>query len=518
MPTERQLNNTPLRVLLVEDSADDAYLLERYLHRAGYSPFLRRVETAQDMRDALADNEGWNVILADYTLPTFSAPAALEVLKSVGRDIPFITMSGAVDEATAVAAMRAGAHDYIAKQNLVRLVPAIEREMKEAKGRRLKRDAEAALRFSEQRFHGLVEAMPLALLISEPGGRIVYANDGVERLLGYKREQFENGSVTLTCIISATEGIFQISGQQWPLRGSGEPFEVECLNARGKCVPVLVGAAQLNPEAPPEQRQIAAFLADLREQKRSQEVLRQTEKLAATGRLATSIAHEINNPLEAVTNCLYLMSQIPLSQTAKQYLDLAQRELDRVVHITTQTLRFYRQNTKATETNIHELIETVLVLYEGRLRSHSVAVERQFSDMPPIVVSDGEIRQVLANLVGNSIDAMGRQESGRVIIRTARGRDWANDREGLVIAVADTGEGMDESTLARIFEPFFSTKGITGTGLGLWVSMGIIQKHRGNISVRSRTGRNSGTVFRIFLPYSLSQASSNETPFLQASA
>jgi PAS domain S-box-containing protein len=517
MPTDRQLKNTPLRVLLVEDNAEDAFLLDRHLHRAGYAPFLQRVETAKDMHNALADEGGWDVILADYTLPAFSAPAALRVLKSTGRDIPFIMMSGALDEATAVEAMRAGAHDYIAKQNLTRLVPAIERELKEAEGRRLKRDAEAALRLSEQRFHGLVEAMPLALLISEPSGKIVYANDGVQRLLGYTREQFENGSVTLTCIVPATEGIFDISGQQW-LRGNGKPFEVECLNVRGERVPVLVGAAQLNPTAAPEQRQIAAFLADLREQKRSQEVLRQTEKLAATGRLATSIAHEINNPLEAVTNCLYLMSQIPLSETAKQYLDLAQRELDRVVHITTQTLRFYRQNTKATETDIHELIETVIVLYEGRLRSHSVAVERQFADIPPILVSDGEIRQVLANLVGNSIDAMGRQESGRVIIRTGRGRDWSSDREGLVIALADTGSGMDESTLPRIFEPFFSTKGITGTGLGLWVSMGIIEKHHGKIMVRSRTGLNSGTVFRIFLPYSSNRVSSGEATLLQASA
>jgi PAS domain S-box-containing protein len=517
MPTERQLKDTPLRVLLVEDSVDDAFFLERHLRRAGYAPVLLRVETSDEMRKALEDAAGWDLILADYHLPTFSAPAALALLKSTGHDIPFIMMSGAVDEDTAVSAMRAGAHDYVAKQNLTRLVPAIEREVKEARGRRLKRDAEAALRFSEERFHRLVEAMPLALLISDPAGRITYANSGVERLLGYPRTEMEDGAVTLDCLFVSNGGSLEITGHEW-LRSSSEPLEVECLNSRGERVPVLIGAAELNPEAPPGQRQIAAFLADLSEQKRSHEVLRQTEKLAAAGRLAASIAHEINNPLEAVTNCLYLMSQIPLNETAKQFLDLAQRELDRVVHITTQTLRFYRQTTRPIETDMQELFETVLALYEGRLRSHSITVERQYGEIPPIVAYGGEIRQVMSNLIGNAIDAIAQRERGRVIVRTAPGRDWKTHREGIAITLADTGSGMDKSTLPHIFEPFFSTKGITGTGLGLWVSLGIVQKHHGKVSLRSRTGAGSGTVFRIFLPFEPPPVASSEPRLLQASA
>jgi PAS domain S-box-containing protein len=517
MPTERQLKDTPLHVLLVEDNADDAFLLERHLQRAGYAPIVQRVETAEAMHSALQASGDWEVILADYHLPNFSAPAALALLKSTGRDIPFIMMSGAVDEDTAVSAMRAGAHDYIAKQNLTRLVPAIEREVKEAEGRRLKASAETALRFSEERFHRLVEAMPLALFISDSAGRITYANDGVARLLGYSQEQIERGEVILDRIFCTQVNTVEIPGEHW-LRSGGEPFEVECMNARGEKVPVLVGAAELNPEAPPEQRQIAAFLADLREQRRSQEVLRQTEKLAAAGRLAASIAHEINNPLEAVTNCLYLMDQVELPETAKQFLDLAQRELDRVVHITTQTLRFYRQSTRPTATDIHELFETVIALYELRLRSNSIVVERQFGDIPLLVAYDGEIRQVLSNLVSNAIDAMALQDSGRVIIRTALTHDWKTDRPGVAITLADTGAGMSEATIARIFEPFFSTKGITGTGLGLWVSQGIIKKHRGQISLRSRTGMNSGTAFRIFLPLGIAPVESSEPSLIQVSA
>ncbi|MGB7188765.1 MAG: response regulator [Acidobacteriaceae bacterium] len=203
MSSEPKLNSKPLRVLLVEDSADDALLVERHLRHAGYDLFAQRVETSAEMSEAMLDPAGWNLVLADYHLPNFSAPEALSALKSSGCDIPFIMMSGAVDEETAVSAMRAGAHDYIAKQNLIRLVPAIERELKEALGRRLKRAAEAALRTSEERFHRLVEAMPLALLISDASGRVIYANQGAERLLGYTRAELETGAVTLNRIFAA---------------------------------------------------------------------------------------------------------------------------------------------------------------------------------------------------------------------------------------------------------------------------------------------------------------------------
>ena len=171
MSAEKQLTSKPLRVLLVEDNADDAFLLERHLRRAGYTPQITRVETADAMVETLEQlAEGWDIILADYTLPTFSAPEALRLLKNTRYDVPFIMMSGAVSEETAVAAMRAGAHDYVSKQNLARLVPAIERELKEAEERHRKRTAERALRSSEERFHRLVEGMPLALLISDMRG------------------------------------------------------------------------------------------------------------------------------------------------------------------------------------------------------------------------------------------------------------------------------------------------------------------------------------------------------------
>jgi PAS domain S-box-containing protein len=507
MSSEQQLTK-PLRVLFVEDNEDDAIILERHLRRSGYAVAALRVETEEQMRAALVEPAGWDVVLADYDLPTFSAFEALNLLKTAGIDVPFITMSGAVDEETAVSSMRAGAHDYISKQNLIRLVPAIERECKDAEGRRLKQDTEHALRTSEERFRLLVEAMPLALLISDSKGRIIYANGGVERLLGYTPREITAGTVTLDRMF-ADQGQVESLLKRWA-QGNGEPLEIECRTSTGSTVAVLGGAAGLSSDGDPEQRQYVAFLADLTEQKQSYEILQRTEKLAAAGRLAASIAHEINNPLEAVTNCMYLMKQAHIDPTARQYLEIAQRELDRVVHITTQTLRFYRQSTRPVETDVHELLETVIALYDARLRSHSITVVRRFGMIPGIIAYDGEIRQVLANLIGNAVDAMAHQPSGRLTIRTSTALEWSTGREGIAITIVDTGSGMAPETAQRIFEPFFSTKDNTGTGLGLWVSLEILEKHQGTIHLRTRTGKESGSVFRIFLPYSPVTLRSNE--------
>lgn len=519
MSSSRELTGQHLKVLLVEDNTSDALLLERHFSKAGYRPEIIRVETEAEMLHSLEESgESWDVILADYHLPAFSAPEALKVLKAAGYDIPFIVMSGAVSEETAVDAMRAGAHDYIAKQNLARLIPALEREIAEARGRRHKREAERALQKSEQRFHRLVESMPLGLIISDYSGRILYANDAVERLLGYAMEELATGTITLERMLSEQESSrLSLARRPFWLSGLSEPMELNFLRKDGSPVPVLIGGAILNPEAPETERQLAAFLADLSEQKKSHEVLRRTEKLAAAGRLAASIAHEINNPLEAVTNCLYLLSKGDLDELAQQYLSLAQRELDRVVHITTQTLRFYRQNTKPARTDVQDLLETVLALYEGRTRAFNIEVVKDYGKISAILAYDGEIRQVLANFIGNAIDAM-QTTGGRLVLRTNQTCHWKSGRVGVVITVSDTGIGMDHTTLSHIYEPFFSTKGTTGTGLGLWVSREIMEKHQGVVRVRSCQGKRSGTTFRIFLPLEPDAIAQTSTRNLRVSA
>jgi len=232
---------------------------------------------------------------------------------------------------------------------------------------------------------------------------------------------------------------------------------------------------------------------------RAQEALRRSEKLAVTGRLAASIAHEINNPLEAVTNLLYLSRAAASSRQAHQYLERADQELARVAEITRQTLRFYREPSHPVDTEVAGVLQSVLVLYHSRL--HAAGVEVQLEVEPScgtVLASPGELRQVMANIIGNAIDAMRR--GGRLRLRISmESASAAMPRVRLTIA--DTGSGIPTSLLPTIFEPFVTTKGETGTGLGLWVTGEIIRRNGWTIRVRSHCGsRRSGTAFSITMP------------------
>lgn len=240
---------------------------------------------------------------------------------------------------------------------------------------------------------------------------------------------------------------------------------------------------------------------DITELRRAEEALIRSEKLAAVGRLAASIAHEINNPLESVTNLLYLARAGAQTDEMKEYLDTADRELRRVSAITNQTLRFHKQSSHPAEIACEDLIDGVISIYQGRIVNSHVRVEKRKRADRRVVCFTGEIRQVLNNLVGNAIDAM-HPDGGRLIFRSRDGMDWQTKRRGIVITVADTGPGMSLHTIEKAFEPFFTTKGIGGTGLGLWISLEIIRRHNGTIRLRSsqRPG-HSGTAFAFFLPY-----------------
>jgi PAS domain S-box-containing protein len=251
-------------------------------------------------------------------------------------------------------------------------------------------------------------------------------------------------------------------------------------------------------------RWVGAIVVEATERKRAEEALRKTEKLAAAGRLAASIAHEINNPLEAVTNLLYLLRHQPsLDREATGYADLAQQEISRVAEMTQQTLRFYRQSTLPVVANVAELLESVLTLDVGRLVAAQIEVSRKIRRDVELYCFSGELRQVFANLIGNALDAM--SLGGRLSLSLRRSRSWADGTPGVRLFVADNGCGMTAATRQRIFEPFFTTKETTGTGLGLWVSGEIISKHNATVRVVSRPagtgdGRQSGTVFMVFFP------------------
>lgn len=226
----------------------------------------------------------------------------------------------------------------------------------------------------------------------------------------------------------------------------------------------------------------------LEERARTQAALVKTERLATAGRLAATIAHEINNPLEAVTNLIYLARSAPEGEV-RRYLQMVEEELSRIAHITKMTLGFYRESGAPTPVDLGELVREVVALYEAKLRAKNIRVHANIAGSQLILGSKGELRQVIANLVANAVDVL---PDGGVI------RMVTSDSDGSVqLRVLDNGPGIPPENLTRIFEPFFTTKAELGTGLGLWVSRQIVEKHGGTIAVESTPG---GTCFTISLP------------------
>jgi PAS domain S-box-containing protein len=239
---------------------------------------------------------------------------------------------------------------------------------------------------------------------------------------------------------------------------------------------------------------------DISDLKRAESALIQSEKLAAAGRLAASIAHEINNPLEAVTNLLYLAKHSDSAENVQSFVEAAEHELRRVAIITNQTLRFHKQSTNPERIHPSELIETVLSVHERRLKSGNITAELRHDPSEPIVCLAGDVRQVLNNLVSNSIEAMD-GVGGRLLVRTHASRNWQTGQSGFVFTVADTGSGIPLEKIRHIFEPFFTTKGSSGNGLGLWISKEIASRQHGSLRARSCARKEaSWTVFRFFLP------------------
>jgi PAS domain S-box-containing protein len=238
---------------------------------------------------------------------------------------------------------------------------------------------------------------------------------------------------------------------------------------------------------------------DISDRKRIERLLVQSEKLAATGRMAAAVAHEINNPLESLINLIFLARKNSAPEgKAHAHLLTAEQELERVAHIARQTLGYYRDTGLPTEIHVHELIENVLSVYKAKFVSNEIAVETHFNDIQKISISRGELLQVFSNIITNAIDAM--QRGGTLSI-TARKIAGASDH-GIQIIIRDNGVGIRQEHLEEIFEPFFTTKGNLGTGIGLWIARQLVQRRGGQISVASSTeSGSSGTSVTIFIPF-----------------
>jgi PAS domain S-box-containing protein len=268
-------------------------------------------------------------------------------------------------------------------------------------------------------------------------------------------------------------------------------------HADGRMIPIEDSAAPIYDDER-KLRGVVMVFRDVTAEKQAQDVMRKAEKLAAAGRLAATVAHEINNPLEAVCNLIYIVKNTAsLPQETVGYLNMAEQELDRVSHITRQTLGFYRDSSEAGPVQVRSVIESVLKLYENKIQSKNIAVELDLAECPLVHGMHGELKQLVANLVSNAADAVGRGGKIRIVTSPAS----LENEKGVEIKVADNGPGVPAENRTHIFEPFFTTKEDVGTGLGLWVCKEIAERHGGRVQLGlSKDGGLGGAVFTVFLP------------------
>jgi PAS domain S-box-containing protein len=341
----------------------------------------------------------------------------------------------------------------------------------------------------------VVEYSSDAIYTSLPDGTILNWNRAAELLYGYTSDEIV-GSNVARLAPAEMRGEVQRNWETIRKGGHVAAYRTERLRKDGTLCPILLSISPLR-NAKGEIVGASAIARDISAEKQSEEAIRRSEKLATAGRLAATMAHEINNPLEAVTNLLYLARHD--SNNAVEYLTQAEQEVGRVARLAQQTLGFVRDAHAASEMDVTAIMDDTLQLYSRKLASRGVSVEKRYRGRCRVRGYSGEMRQLVANLLVNAADAM--PDGGNVLVRVAEGHSWDDARKGVRITVADSGSGIPEESLGRIFEPFYTTKKDAGTGLGLWVSQGIVEKHGGTIRVRTRcAGNSTGTTFRIFLP------------------
>ncbi len=337
-----------------------------------------------------------------------------------------------------------------------------------------------------------------AIIALRPDGRVKSWNRGAAEMFGYTASE-AMGSALFELVLPeekrpAFEGVFDAlaHGEEISTQTVGHHKDGRRIDLSINLTPHL--------EAPGTFVAFSAIIRDITLQKLAERALLQSEKLASVGRLASSIAHEINNPLSAVTNLLYILELQAPTPELKILVQSAQEELARISQITTHTLRFHRQSTKPIEVDLTHLLQSILALYRARLHNSSISARLDRSAESPLLCHDGELRQIILNLVGNAVDAM--KTGGILTLRSRESTHWPSGSKGVRITVADTGTGMDAQTLERIFEPFFTTKGIGGTGLGLWVTKDLVSRNSGFLRVRSSNrAANHGSVFVLYFSH-----------------
>lgn len=343
-----------------------------------------------------------------------------------------------------------------------------------------------------------------AVVATDTAGRVQFMNPVAESLTGWTQERAEGRQL---------RDIYNVSDQRIvelekdsdnsvrKNRNSGALPEHSLLRSRtGEEYFVDQTAAEITDEQGVTRGSVLVF-RDMTQRKRSDDALRSSEKLVLIGRMSATIAHEIRNPLDSVSNLLYLLRRNPrMNEEGKEFINLAEEELARVAQIVNQLLSFNREARNPVQVDIVEVIESTLTLFAPKLQQQQIKVIRDFGNRRTVCGFPGELRQVFSNLIVNSMEASRR--GGLITVRIKPSKDWAlEDRDGVRVLICDDGVGIPEKARTNLFRPFFTTKGERGTGLGLWVSRGIVQKHEGSMKFRTSTNHgSSGTCFNIFLP------------------
>ena len=502
----------PLRVLLVEDLEEDALILVRELRRGGYDPCFERVETDEALRAALA-RQRWDLILADYALPHFSAPAALAAVRELALDVPFLVVSGRIGEETAVAMMRAGAHDYLMKDNLVRLLPAIGRELREAEDRRARRWAEQEREALRQLHETVLTTMPSALLVLDAELRVLMANRRYLEEQGLEPRAVAGKSILeLPPRALLTQAPLMDRIRAAAEAGSGD----ELLGLRvpsGKRPDSyfnvwVCGIQPAAGEGAEAGTRVLLIVEDVTKQRMFEEQAHQLANFESLGRLAGGIAHDFNNMLTGIIGFAQLsLSAVPSGSPVAHHLDQIYQLGQRAARLTRQIMAFGRkQLLQPCVVNLNRVVKVSLDLLR-QLVGDNISVQfLPAPDLGNVCVDVSQIGQVLTNLAVNARDAM--PTGGTLTIETANvvlDRAYADEHVGtkpgpyVQMTVSDTGCGIAPAIIERIFEPFFTTKGVgEGSGLGLAAVYGIVKQHGGNVWGYSEPGR--GATFKVYLP------------------
>jgi two-component system, NtrC family, sensor kinase len=460
-------------ILLVDDSEENRYVLRRILERSDF-----KVTVASSGKEALElVARGPELVILDVKLPDMSGYDVCRRIKSnpATSRIPVLQISASfVSSESKAMALEGGADGYLTHPIESPVIIATVRSLL-----RLRR-AEALSRYTAQQWQSTFDALVEAVAIVDHTGRLVRLNRSWAELCGIGA----NSDVQ-----SCLESVIGASRMRAITEGMTELRED--FQYRDRWLRLTI-----TPVQDAEQVGAVIVIHDFTERVRAEEALRISERMAATGRLAHTIAHEINNPLEALTNLIYLAEKTAVREDVREYLNMATTELLRVARITKQVLSFNRDTSKQIVIDLTDLISTALDLHAVSISKKSVDVE--YDPGPPLLVEGypGELRQVLVNLIGNALEAIG--DRGKITVRVKSVS--VPHGKSAQITIHDTGPGIPGAIRQRVFEPFFTTKELKGSGLGLWLARGMIVKHHGSLTFKSRTGEFHGTTFRIVLP------------------